>query len=127
MCIRDRPASGNTTKPVQINAKCSNNTAVNWAVVGQADGYDSTGAQGVLKLDTTSNQAKGIAVQLLQSNDTPLPLTPQGSAQYKWVGSGSTADASGNLQLNFKARYLRTGTVSPGIANSHATLVIAPK
>ncbi|MEJ8856037.1 fimbrial protein [Variovorax robiniae] len=122
-----QPAKGDSTRPVQITAQCAKNTAVNWAVVGQADGYDSTGAQGVLKLDSTANPAKGIAVQLLQSNDAPLPLTQPGAVQYKWVGSGSTADASGNLQLNFKARYLRTGTVTPGVANSHATLVIAPK
>ena len=51
-----------------------------------------------------------------------------GSAQYKWVGSGLSSDAGGNLLLNFQARYLRVGTpVMPGTANAHATLVIAPK
>ncbi|WP_432723664.1 fimbrial protein [Jeongeupia wiesaeckerbachi] len=123
-----QPARGEADKNVAVAARCAANTSIQWAVVAQPDAYDATGGLGVIGLDASATPASGVAVQLLQLGGAPLPLTLPGSNQYNWVGNGATADAGGNVQLNFRARYIQVRSpVMPGTANAHATLVIAPK
>jgi len=113
--------------PVNVSARCSANTAVKWAVMGTHDSYDSDGSRGILALDTSANSASGVGVQLTSTEGTPLPITPANSTNYKWIDNNLTANSNGVLLIQFLARYVTVGKVVPGIANSHAYIVVAPK
>ena len=122
-----QPASGIADVPVNVSAKCSSNTAVKWAIMGTSDSYNPDGSQGILALDTVDNMASGVGVQLTKTTGELLPITPANSVNYQWIDTNLKTNASGALLIQFMARYVRVGDVSPGIANSHAYLIVSPK
>jgi len=125
-----QPPSGVADTAVNITANCVANNDIKWAVTGTIDAFDPSGNQGILALDADPQQAGGVGIQLVRSDGTtPLPITPEGSAvgAYRWIDTGLRSNTSGILAFDFLARYVRTGDVSPGIANGHATVVLSPK
>lgn len=122
-----QPANGVTDTPVNVSAQCSANTAIKWAVMGTSDSYDPDGNQGILALDASESTASGVGVQLTDTSGNPLPITPVNSVNYRWIDTNLTSNSSGILLIPFLARYVRVGDVEPGIADSHAYLVISPK
>lgn len=122
-----QPGRNISNTPVNISAQCSANTAVKWAIMGTSDSSDSSGAKGILALDTMNNMAKGVGIQLVDNLLNPLPITPENSVNYKWIDTNLVTNSSGILSVDFLARYVQTGVVEAGIANSHAYLIIAPK
>lgn len=125
-----QPPTNGTNTPVNINAWCKSDGDIKWALLGTSSDYDASGDQGILALDSGTDSAEGVGIQVLRSdNQTPLPITPEGSAieGYRWIDTNLHAKGEQMLALDFLARYVKTGTVSPGTANGHATLVLSPK
>jgi major type 1 subunit fimbrin (pilin) len=71
--------------------------------------------QSVVALDSSST-ARGVGVQLLDDASTPLPF----STNQKMNGY----TGAGNYSIPLKARYFRTGTLSPGTANTVMTFTM---
>lgn len=125
-----QPASGVADTPVHITAWCHSDGDIKWAVLGKAAAYDPGGNQGILALDTEEDSASGVGIQLIHTGSrAPLPITPEGSAfdAYRWIDTNLHAQGNKILMLDFLARYVKTGDVTPGSANGHATLVLSPK
>lgn len=122
-----QPADGVADKLVNVTARCSQNTAMRWAVMGTTSNYNPDGTQGILALDNVANSAEGVGVQLTDTSGNPLPITPATGVDYRWIDTNLVSDASGILSMEFLARYVQVGTIKPGMADSHAHLVIAPK
>lgn len=77
---------------------------------------DSSGATGVIALDSGTNTAVGVGIQILRDN-TPMVL---GS-----ISRTSATLASGNYNIDLKARYYQTMTsITPGKANGTATFTM---
>tara|TARA_R100000750_G_C2346855_1_gene96850 strand:+ start:4260 stop:5543 length:1284 start_codon:yes stop_codon:yes gene_type:complete len=123
-----QPAAGKPDTPVNINMSCNPGVQVKWALIGNADSFDSTGQQGVLALDASADSASGVGVQLLDSSTAaPIPLTLEGSIDYNWISELQT-DGSGLLMIDFLARIIKTDNeVKAGKIKAHATLLVAPK
>ncbi|QOV69671.1 fimbrial protein [Citrobacter sp. BDA59-3] len=64
-----------------------------------------------LTLDSGST-AKGVGVQVLYGNGTNVPFNT------KTKYTGYSTSTGGSYTIPMKARYIRTGTISPGTANS---------
>ncbi|KFK97701.1 hypothetical protein IV04_04065 [Serratia sp. Ag1] len=108
--IGSTPASSNT-KDLSISLSCSTGTQVSF----QVDGNIQDAANGLLNLNSASDAATGIAVQLLY-NSKPLTL----GARILLSNSSATT-----LTLPLQARYYQTkSTVTPGVANSITTLTM---
>ncbi|WP_235186634.1 fimbrial protein [Dyella japonica] len=74
-------------------------------------------AQSVVTLDSSSS-ATGVGVQLLDGNGAVMPL-----ATYKTF-SGYDTTNGGSYIIPFKARYYRTGNITPGSANTSMTFTM---
>lgn len=122
-----KPGTGIANTPVNVSARCNANTAIKWAIMGKSDKYNSNGSKGILALDTTKNMAGGVGIQLVDKSGRNLPITPVNSVNYQWIDTNLSTNSSGQLLIQFMARYVRVGEVTPGVANSHAYLVISPK
>lgn len=125
-----QPATGVANTPVHITAWCHSSGDIEWAVLGKIDDYDASGDAGILDLDDETDSAEGVGIQLLHSGTlAPLPITAEDSdySAYRWIDTNLHAIGNEVLMLDFLARYVKTGDVTPGSANGHATLVLAPK
>ncbi|MED5296037.1 MAG: fimbrial protein [Pseudomonadota bacterium] len=125
-----QPPQGVPDTPVNVSAWCHSDGDIKWAVLGNIHDYDPSGDAGILALDGEADSAKGVGIQLLHSHrPDPLPITPEGSdySAYRWIDTDLKAIDGEVLMLDFLARYVKTGDIEPGVANGHATLVLAPK
>jgi type 1 fimbria pilin len=96
----------------EIPLSCQKDTVVKIQINGKT--YDWS--KGMLSLDTNSNSASGVAIQLLHK-DTPIKI-----GQYFNTGTTSSA---GNFKIPLTARYIKTqNIVKPGVANSTATFIL---
>lgn len=87
---------------------------------------DPSNRQGVLKIDSGSNAATGLGIELVSMlGGSEAALTLGSGVQ---VGSTST-NASTDLTLPLRARYIQTGSARPtaGTANGSATFTIEYK
>ncbi|WP_369309572.1 fimbrial protein [Providencia rettgeri] len=99
---------------IPITLNCAAGTNIKTTVTSSA-GYVDT-ATGKIKLSGTGS-ATGIAIQLLDRNNTPIKLNTKNSLQNNVPG--------GNYSFNWKARYIKTASkITPGTANSTATINI---
>ncbi|BBG60851.1 MULTISPECIES: fimbrial protein [Providencia] len=104
--------SSNVSIPVTLN--CAAGTNIKTTVTSSA-GYVDT-ATGKIKLAGTGS-ATGIAIQLLDRNNSPIRLNTKNTLQ--------NGVASGDYNFNWKARYIKTAEkVTPGTANATATVNI---
>lgn len=106
---------GATSKSVDvpITLTCLAGTNVK-AKVTSSNGYEDA-ATGKLALSGTG-KASGIAIQLLDKNNSPVILNKLNNLQ--------NASPAGDYILGWKARYIRTGNITPGTANTIATVEI---
>jgi len=116
-------AIGSTTTAANFNISV-NNCPGGLSAFGPAIQYrvDATttvvnSAQSVVALDSGSS-AKGAGVQLLDGNGAVFPL-----ATYKTFTGYDKANG-GSYTIPFKARYYRTGSVTPGTANTSMTFTM---
>lgn len=108
--------STSENKAVDITLNCEAGTNV-WGSVSATQ--DMEGSQpGAIKLTGagTNGVAAGVALQLLDENNKVVVLDEKN----KLV----TAANKGDVKINWKARYIRTGDIKPGTANATATLSI---
>lgn len=96
--------------PLSIRLMCQNQPKVLIQFEGETvDG----GSAGVIRLYQSAQQAKGVGIQLRDSGSQPVPLNR--------VMPAGTPPSDGVYQLNYLARYIKTGLVSPGKADAAIT------
>lgn len=85
--------------------------------------YPATKSEVTLKLTNlslrTGSTASGVGVQVLNANDTQV--TFNNPITY----TGYSASLGGDYVIPMKARYIRTGDVAPGTANSAVEFTMA--
>lgn len=102
----------NNTKNLTIPLTCNAGTRVNI----QLDGNVKNAAQGVLNLNSATNSATGVGVQLLYNN-SPV--------QFNKAFLVGTAASEGNFNIPLQARYYQTANnITVGPANSTATFTM---
>lgn len=108
--------STSENKTVNIELECDAGANV-WGIISATQ--ETQGSQpGAIKLSGagTDGVAAGIALQLLDNNNKVVTV----NEKKKLV----TAANKGDVKINWKARYIRTGEIKPGMANATATLSI---
>ncbi|WP_367256051.1 fimbrial protein [Pseudomonas sp. stari2] len=122
--------SGNTTPPRAVNIKLNNCPSgiqkVSYSLSATSDSPAVDGALGIIELNKIST-AKGIALQLLDNNQTPIQLD-------KIYDFNEYSTAGGNFSIPLNAKYIRTlpngnagqydEGMSAGSANSEVTFVM---
>ncbi|MGS7251201.1 type 1 fimbrial protein [Pseudomonas sp. SK] len=122
--------SGNATPPKAFNIKLNNCPSgiqkVSYSLSATSGSPAVDGALGIIKLNTSST-AKGIALQLLDGNQTPIQLDKT------YVFNEYSTDG-GNFSIPLSAKYIRTlpngdagqydEGMSAGSANSEVTFVM---
>ncbi|WP_186684982.1 fimbrial protein [Pseudomonas anuradhapurensis] len=122
--------SGNATPPKAFNIKLNNCPSgirkVSYSLSATSGAPAVDGALGIIKLNTSST-AKGIALQLLDGNQTPIQLDKT------YVFNEYSTDG-GNFSIPLSAKYIRTlpngdagqydEGMSAGSANSEVTFVM---
>ncbi|VTP14612.1 Type-1 fimbrial protein, A chain precursor [Phytobacter ursingii] len=120
----DFAAVGSTSQPVpfnfQINDCAAEMTSVSYTFKPAAGiTLQGSGNNQYLTLDSSST-ASGVGVQVLYEDGiTAVPFNT------KTAFSGYVKATGGSYTIPMKARYVRTGTISPGTANSAAEFVMA--
>ncbi|MGU7785163.1 fimbrial protein [Burkholderia sp. PU8-34] len=111
--------STSAAKGFSIGLRCDTGVAGNFGVSLMLDGNSVDASNGVLSLSSSST-AKGVGIQLLRSDNLPVPIgTP-------WK-VGDLASSS-SLSVPLAARYMQTGaSARPGTANGSATFTIIYK
>lgn len=105
------PGDSNT-KSFNIPLMCNANAKINLRI----DGSVQNANQGLLNINTTSNAAKGVGIQLLYQ-DNPLVIG-------KNISVGTTS-RNGDYNIALKSRYFQTAsTITGGEANASATFTI---
>lgn len=101
-----------TNVDIPITLSCLAGTNIK-ATITSTSGYTNA-AQGQLALSGT-NKATGVAIQLVDKNNTPIPLNTKNT-----VVNNTPA---GDYIFGWKARYIKTAnTITPGSANATATV-----
>ncbi|WP_040691720.1 fimbrial protein [Providencia burhodogranariea] len=101
-----------TNVDIPITLSCLAGTNIK-ATITSTSGYINA-AQGQLALSGT-NKATGIAIQLVDKNNTPIPLNTKNT-----IVNNTPA---GDYIFGWKARYIKTAnTITPGSANATATV-----
>lgn len=111
---------GATATAVSFNVSLNNCPAGLNAIQYRIDPVTTVvnSAQSIVALDGSSS-ASGVAVQLLNSAGTAAyPLSSYQSF------SGYTKSTGGSYTIPFKARYYRTGAITPGTANTSMTFTM---
>lgn len=108
--IGDASASVN----IPITLSCAAGTNIKTTVTSSAGYADAS--TGKINL-SGANSAKGVAIQLLDKNNTPIKLNVKNNLQNNVP--------NGNYIFNWKARYIKiSNNITPGKANSTATVNI---
>lgn len=123
--------NGNTTPPKTFDIKLNNCPSgiqkVSYSLSATSGAPAVDGTHGIIKLNTSST-AKGIALQLLDGNQTPIQLD-------KTYVFNEYSTAGGNFSIPLSAKYVRTlpngeagqydEGMSAGSANSEVTFVMS--
>ncbi|MFK3791034.1 fimbrial protein [Pseudomonas piscis] len=111
-------ASGTNFK-IRLNCDVSANSAINTVYLKfDANKKDPNGRDGVILLDDSQASAKGVGIQITDSQQTPIKF-----GQDILVGPVLNA-----YDLNYTARYIQTlNTITPGQANGTAFFTIEYK
>ncbi|WP_175040750.1 fimbrial protein [Burkholderia contaminans] len=117
-----RPGSTvGTTSPSRrfsIGLRCDTGVAGEFGVAMRLDGNNPVDAAAGLLALTPTSTAKGMAIQVMKDDGTPLPLGET------WTVAASVSSA-GTISVPLWARYFQAGVpVVPGTANALATLSI---
>ncbi|MDT3666336.1 fimbrial protein [Cronobacter dublinensis] len=108
--------SGSGFYNFDVNATCNDQVTVG-VKVSSANGYASL-QPSVIKLTPESGVASGIGVQILTNG--------QNTDFDHYVGVGEVSAANTTLRIPFAVQYYQIGsTVTPGVANSIATITVA--
>lgn len=111
---------GATTTAVSFNVSLNNCPAGLNSIQYRIDPVTAVvnSAQSIVSLDASSS-ASGVAVQLLNAaGSAAFPLST-----YQTF-SGYSKSTGGSYSIPFKARYYRTGTITPGTANTSMTFTM---
>ncbi len=83
--------------------------------------YGTSGAdQGIINLDSSSNAATGVGIQIAQGQTSPVPVNINNT-----IVAPLSSQTATSFTLPFAARYIKTGTtVTPGTANSKMLVLI---
>lgn len=110
-------------KPFQIQVSCGAN--VN-AFVTLTDATDPTNVSDTLSLTPTSS-AKGIGIAIFDAQNNRLSFGPSSATQgnVHQFSLGSTSTAPDTVTASLTARYVRTGNITAGPANSQAILTMS--
>ncbi|MBP0591325.1 type 1 fimbrial protein [Paraburkholderia sp. LEh10] len=113
------PSVGSTTTAVPFNIGLNDCPAGMNGILYEIDPVTSVvdSAQSVVALDSSST-ATGVGVQLLDGTGTVFPL---GTAK---PFSAYNPGTGGSYTIPLQARYYRTGTLTPGPANSSMTVTM---
>ncbi|WP_349886451.1 fimbrial protein [Pantoea ananatis] len=109
-----------TGEPVTVSLQCDDNVAVE-AIF--SDLTDLTNTTTILNL-TGQSDAQGVGVELLLNNTT-TPVQFSYPARYTGAPGRNllkTASESRHLSFQITPRYIRTGNLTPGVANATAAL-----
>ncbi|NBJ36913.1 fimbrial protein [Serratia fonticola] len=104
--------------PFSIKLNCISGARINTQISATA----VSGFNGTIALSSSGNgAASGVGVQILDTNNTPLPLNSE-----FFVDTAGTPD--GIYSINWSARYIQiSGSVTPGMANATATVTMSYK
>ncbi|MBC2656651.1 type 1 fimbrial protein [Pseudomonas sp. MSSRFD41] len=104
---------------IRLNCNVSANTTINTVYLKfDANKKDPNGRDGVILLDDSQTSAKGVGIQITDSQQTPIKF-----GQDTFVGP-----ALNTYDLNYTARYIQTlNTITPGQANGTAFFTIEYK
>ncbi len=103
-----------TSVNIPITLSCAAGTNIKTTVTSSAGYADAS--TGKINL-SGANSAKGVAIQLLDKNNTPIKLNVKNNLQNNVP--------NGNYIFNWKARYIKiSNNIMPGKANSTATVNI---
>ncbi|MFK3791035.1 fimbrial protein [Pseudomonas piscis] len=111
-------AAGSNFK-IRLNCNVSANTTINTVYLKfDANKKDPNGRDGVILLDDSQASAKGVGIQIIDSQLTPIKF-----GQDTLVGP-----TLNTYDLNYTARYIQTlNTITPGQANGTAFFTIEYK
>ncbi|EOU9536672.1 fimbrial protein [Cronobacter dublinensis] len=108
--------SGSGFYNFDVNATCNDRVTVG-VKVSSANGYAST-QPSVIKLTPEHGMASGIGVQILTNG--------QNTDFDHYMSVGEVPDANATLRIAFAVQYYQTAaTVTPGVADSIATITVA--
>ncbi|MGA7812313.1 fimbrial protein [Caballeronia sp.] len=120
---RSLPSVGATAsgQAFSLNFTCAAGAQVSIVIT---DAVDPSNRSDTLKLAPGST-AKGIGIQIMKPGNTLVQFGPdetgQGVANQWLIG----ASPNGSLELPLSARYIRTGTLTPGSVKANATFTMS--